>query len=173
MNAKIQSSTSVPKPMQARFDEIVALTDRFCREKLNDEYAELSRRMAAVLARKRPSPLALGQPRTWACAIVYALGQINFLADRSFAPAMSMAELCAGFGVGQSTAGNKAADIRKLLKANRLSAEWSLRSLIAKNPLIWMLSVNGIIMDIRDAPRAAQEAAFERGFIPYIPDDAG
>jgi hypothetical protein len=33
-----------------------------------------------------------------------------------------------------------------------------------------MLSVNGVIMDIRDAPRGAQEEALRRGLIPYIPD---
>ena len=39
------------------------------------------------------------------------------------------------------------------------------------NPLVWMLSVNGLLMDIRDAPREAQVVAFEKGLIPYIPAD--
>ena len=39
------------------------------------------------------------------------------------------------------------------------------------NPLIWMLEVNGLLMDIRDAPREAQEIAYEKGMIPYIPAD--
>jgi Domain of unknown function (DUF6398) len=107
MTMKAPEANAVPKPMQPRYDEIVALTDSFCLEKLNAEYAELSRKMAAALARKRPSPLASGQARTWACAVVYTLGQINFLSDRSFEPAMSMAALCAGFGVGSSTAGKQ------------------------------------------------------------------
>ncbi len=34
-----------------------------------------------------------------------------------------------------------------------------------------MLSVNGMIVDIRNLPREAQEMAFEKGLIPYIPDD--
>ena len=107
----------------------------------------------------------------WACSIVYTLGQINFLSDRAFPPYMSMAELCGGFGVAQSTAGNKAADIRKMLKVERFSAEWSLRALVDRNPLIWMLKVNGFFMDIRNAPREAQEEALAQGLIPYIPDD--
>ncbi len=34
-----------------------------------------------------------------------------------------------------------------------------------------MLSVNGLLMDIRQAPREAQEVAFRKGLIPYIPAD--
>jgi len=34
-----------------------------------------------------------------------------------------------------------------------------------------MLTVNGFIMDIRNAPREAQVVAYERGLIPYIPAD--
>lgn len=39
---------------------------------------------------------------------------------------------------------------------------------LESNPLVWMLSVNGMIVDIRDMPREAQEIAFEKGYIPYI-----
>ncbi len=51
-------STSVPKAMQATYDAVVALTDAFCRDHLNDEYRDLARAMTATLCRKRPSPLA-------------------------------------------------------------------------------------------------------------------
>src|SRR4051812_41155228 len=81
--AKMTASTSVPKSMQATYEAITALIDAFCREHLNEDYRELARRMTAALCRKRPSPLASGQPRTWACGIVYVLGQINFLTDPS------------------------------------------------------------------------------------------
>ncbi len=76
----------VPKKMQAVYDAIVALTDKVCREHLNEEYAQFSRRLAATLCRKRLSPLVSGKPESWACGIVYALGQVNFLFDRSQTP---------------------------------------------------------------------------------------
>src|SRR5579863_3193401 len=106
--AKSARSNSVPKTMQATHDAVVALTDAVCREHLNAEYRDLARAMAAALCRKRPSPLASGQPRTWACGIVYLLGQLNFLTDPSMQPHMATADLCAAFGVGQSTAYPKA-----------------------------------------------------------------
>src|SRR5215213_7229815 len=102
--AKIAFSKSVPKGMQATYEAITILTDAFCRDHLNDEYRALAQDMAAALCRKRPSPVASGQPRTWACGIIYVLGQINFLSDRSFEPSMTMADVGAGFGVSQSTA---------------------------------------------------------------------
>ena len=58
------SSSSVPKVMRAAYDAVVALTDPFCRNFLNDEYRDLARAMSATLSGKRPSPLASGQPRT-------------------------------------------------------------------------------------------------------------
>jgi hypothetical protein len=59
--------------MQAIYDAVVALTDAFCRDHLTEEYRDLARSMAASLSRKRPSPLASGQPRTWACGIIHLL----------------------------------------------------------------------------------------------------
>ena len=69
--------TPIPKPMQAIYDTVIALTDAFCRDYLTDEYRDLARAMTATLSRKRPSPLASGQPRTWACGIIHVLGQLK------------------------------------------------------------------------------------------------
>ena len=75
-----QSSERVPKQMQAKFEAIVSLTDTFCEKHLNEEYAQLCRKLAAALSRKRLSPLATGKVNTWVCGIVNALGMVNFLA---------------------------------------------------------------------------------------------
>ncbi len=40
---------------------------------------------------------------------------------------------------------------------------------MGRNPLAWMIQVDGFIVDARDAPREIQEEAFLRGLIPYIP----
>ena len=164
-------STSVPKGMQATNDAITTLTDSFCREHLDEDYRALAQRMAAALCRKRPSPLASGQPRTWACGIVYVLGQINFLTDPSTKPFMTTADLCARFGVGQSTASAKARVISQALDTSRLNPEWLLPNLLNQSPLLWMAEVNGFLVDLRDMPREVQQIAFDKGMIPYIPAD--
>jgi len=53
--SKSRKSKSVPKKMQAKYDEIVAITDRVCAEHLNGEFAQLARYVTAALCRKRPS----------------------------------------------------------------------------------------------------------------------
>jgi hypothetical protein len=169
--AKFSQSKSIPKNMQATYDAVVSLTDDVCEKHLNAEYGQLARDMTAALCRKRPSPLASGQPRTWACAILYELGRVNFLSDPSTQPYMRLAELCAAFGVGQSTATAKAGVIENSLGVNRLNPIWSLPSLLDQNPLVWMAEVNGLLVDLRMMPREVQEIAFEKGLIPYIPAD--
>jgi len=39
------------------------------------------------------------------------------------------------------------------------------------NPMAWLISVNGFMIDARNAPRQIQELAYKKGMIPYIPDD--
>ena len=95
-------SNSVPKMMLPVYQKIVGLTDDVCEKHLNSEYQDLARAMTRVLCRKRPSPVASGQPRTWARSIVYVLGRINFLSDKSFSPHMTTADLCAACDVGES-----------------------------------------------------------------------
>ena len=61
--------------------------------------------------------------------------------------------------------------IRRMLKVGMMDLDWTLPSRLADNPAVWMLQVNGMIVDVRHAPRDLQEIAFEKGLIPYIPAD--
>ncbi len=162
-------SENVPKKMQAKYDAITALTDQVCKTHLTEEYAELARRLTAKLARKRPSPLERGRAKSWACGIVYALGQVNFLFDSSQDPHIPAAELCELFDVATSTGGNKAKTVREAAKMSRFDPEWMLSSMIEENPLVWMISVNGFMLDARNAPFPIQLEAYQKGLIPYIP----
>ncbi len=160
---------SIPQAARPAYDTIVGLIDQFCQEHLNAEYNQLCRRLAAALARKRPSPITRGKPEMWACGIVYAIGTANFLFDKSQTPHRRADELCRLFGVSPSGGGAKAAQIRKMFGMFQFDPRWTLPSKADKNPLVWMLSVNGMLMDIRYAPRGAQEEAYRHGLIPYIP----
>jgi hypothetical protein len=37
------------------------------------------------------------------------------------------------------------------------------------NPLTWMLTVNGMMVDVRHLPIEVQEVAYQKGLIPYVP----
>jgi hypothetical protein len=161
--AKFNRPISVAKNMQAIDDAIVRLTDEVCAKHLNADYRDLARDMTAALCRERPSPLASGQPRTWACAVLYELGRVNFLSDPATQPHMTLAELCTAFGVGQSTASAKARVIANTLGVNRLNPSWMLPSLVEAHPQVWLADVNGVPVDLRTMPREVQEIAFEMG----------
>ena len=157
--------------MKAKFDEITALTDPLCREHLNEEYEQLIREATAALCRKRPSPLVRGRIDIWACGIVLAVGHANFLADSTQDPHMSSAKVCDALGVKQTTGTSKAALVRSMLRITRFDPNWYLPSRLDSNPVVWMIEVNGLIVDARYIPREIQEIAYEKGFIPYIPGD--
>lgn len=155
--------------MRERYKNITAITDEFCREHLNEEYAELSRKMAATLSRKRPSPLESGRVRSWAAAIVYALGRVNFLSDDSREPHMTMSGLCEKIGVSQSNASSKSREIWSRLGLIQMDPDWCLPSMLEENPLAWMVEVNGLPVDVRMMPKEVQEEAYRLGLFPYMP----
>lgn len=172
-STKIDPKLRVPAAMDAKYRALCTLSDGFCRAHLNESYAALARAALAALCRKRPSPLLTGREDVWACSVIYALGQVNFLSDRSQTPTMPMEELCRLFGVGASTAGNKAKLVRKLLDMHQFGHRWMLPEQLDSAPHVWLLMVNGLIVDIRKMPRDAQEQAFRQGLIPYVPADRG
>ena len=143
----------------------------FCRQHLSEEYAELCGKLADKLARKRPSPLLRGSPAAWASGIVRTIGWANFLSDKTQTPHMRLSDIDSHFGISEGTGAAKLAAIRKMLKISPFDPHWTLPSKLDDNPLIWILDVNGFLMDIRQAPREAQEVAFRKGLIPYIPAD--
>jgi hypothetical protein len=165
-------SENVPAAIKPRYDEITAATDAFCSQHLNDEYAQVCRQMAAALGRKRPSPLVTAKANTWAAGIVQTVGSINFLFDTSQIPHMRSDDLAAGFGLSKSTVANKSKQIKDILKISWLDSTWTLPSRIDHNPMAWLISVDGFIIDARSAPRPIQEQAFRMGLIPYIPGEA-
>jgi hypothetical protein len=45
----------------------------------------------------------------------------------------------------------KSKQIRDLMGMYPMDPDWSTTSMVDKNPLIWMLEVNGLIIDVRHA----------------------
>jgi hypothetical protein len=161
----------IPKEMQNKFDEIAPMIEMFCDEKLSDDYKKLCLHLLEKLCRKRPSPLLGGRVNTWAAGIIYAIGANNFVFDKTQKIHITAAELASKFNISPSTAGNKASEIRKMFNIDYFNAEWMLPELVAENPTIWMVMMNGFIVDIRDMPLEVQQQAFEAGVIPYVPGE--
>lgn len=162
-------SEKIPKAMAEKFAAITTLTDAFCAKHLSEEYRQMIHQVIGALARKRPSPLLKGKENVWAAAAVHAIGRVNFLDDSSQSPHCKPKAIYEFFGIGESTGQNKSREIRDLLKMGPMSPEWTLPSRLAENPLVWMLQVNGLMVDIRRMPIELQQMAFDKGLIPYIP----
>ena len=165
----MSSPEKVPKALAEKFTAITTLTDAFCAKHLNDEYQQLIQRVVGALARKRPSPLLKGREHVWAAAAVHAVGRANFLDDPSQTPHCRSKVIFEYFGIAEGTGQGKSKEIRDILAMGRLSAEWTLPSQLADNPMVWMLRVNGLMVNIRHAPIELQRLAFEKGLIPYVP----
>lgn len=166
----IEDMDLVIPELQPALEEIVDLTDEFCREHLNEEYRQLCSEMAIELA-ELEAPINKGRPASWASGIVHALGFVNFLHDSSQSPHMTSPEIAKGFGISQGTMQSKSKIIRDELELMPFDPDWCLQALLEDNPLVWMLDIDGFVMDIRTAPREAQEQAYRQGLIPYIPAD--
>jgi hypothetical protein len=167
----IGGSSEVPAEFRRAYLEIVSLTDEFCNERLDVEYQELCREMTISICQEG-SPVLRGKRASWASGIVYSVGWVNFLGDPSQHPHVRSEEVAKWFGVSTATMLGKAKTIREGLDLMPLDPAFTLPSRLDDNPLIWMIQLdNGLIIDIRHAPREAQVAAYELGLIPYIPAD--
>ena len=169
---KAVEPSKVPVALQPVFAEITAITGGFCAEHLDEEYARLCAKLAAKLARKRPSPLLCGDRRIWAAGIVYAIGRVNFLADPAQRPHLRTDHLADLLGVRQTTMANKGRLIMDTLGIGLLEPEYSRSEMLDQNPMVWMIQVNDLIVDARWLPEELQVQAWQRGLIPYVPAHA-
>jgi len=160
---------NVPHSVRPYADQVVAVTDAVCRERLDVEYADLCRAVVGKLGRKRPSPLTRGDPRIWAAGVVYAVGQLDFVFDPAQSPHATADQLSEWLGVKKTTMANKARLIRDTVKLSHFDGKFMRRDLVGASPLTWLLEVDGILVDVRRAPQDLQVQAFELGLIPYVP----
>ena len=159
----------VPAALREKFDTIALATDAYCDQHLNDEYKQLIRLALAALCRKRPSPLLKGQEDSWAAGAVHALGMANFLFDATQTPHCKAADIWAHFGLATSTGQTHSKKVREALDMGQMDPQWTLPSRMDANPLVWMLEVNGYMVDVRHMPLEVQDIAFAKGLIPYVP----
>jgi hypothetical protein len=165
-----ESSSQIPMPFRERYAELIDIIDEFCAAHLNDEYREVSHQLAADMCQDG-SPILKGKARSWAAGIIWSLGRVNFLSDASFEPTMTQQEFSKGIGVSPATISAKSRDIWNGLELTPLDPDYTVASQLDRNPMVWMVEVDGFIMDLRSAPRELQVEAYEQGSIPYIPAD--
>lgn len=126
--------------------KLMELTSKFCSEKLDKEYENLCFKLIEKMSRKREIPFLFGKIEVWAAAIVYAIGQINFLFDKSFEPYATPDDICDFFETNKSTTSQKAALIRDMFKMRHYDRNFSTSRMIEEDPFAELAMVNGFIV---------------------------
>jgi len=166
----VAAALGVAKRHRAVFAEVMELVESFCERCLNDEYRDVCQNLTVALCR---SSIKFGRigPEVWASGIVHAIGWVNFLFDPYQKPHVEAGDIAKAFGVSHSSMIARSRTIRDKLRLIQLDPDWCVSSLMKDNPFVWVFTVDGSLMDMRVAPRAVQEQAYEMGIIPYIPAD--
>ena len=159
----------VPKAIHETFMDIVEIVRAFCNEHLDIEYCQMIVKLVAKISRKKPSPILWGKANTWAAGATHTIGTVNFLFDKTQKPHVSFQTLADWFKLSKSIISAKSKEIRDMFKIAQLEPEWTLPSKMDMNPMVWMIMVNGFMVDVRKESYDLQLAAFNAGLIPYIP----
>lgn len=145
------------QPIDEKTSQLIDLTTRFCNQYLDDEYRQLCEKLILKMARKHNVPFQHGKPEIWAGAVIHAIGNINFLFDKSFKPCVCAEELCNYFGASQSAVAGKSKSIRDMFKMRYWDREFSTGRMKEKDPYANMVTINGLIVDMRMLPPKIQE----------------
>jgi hypothetical protein len=119
----------IPNKMKGRYKEITDIAEIYSCEFLNNEYSDLICSVTAELCCKEPCLLVKGNSYAWACAVIHAVGMVNFLFDKNNIPYVSAASLYKHFNISSSNASLKSKAIRDSLNMYPLCEEWRLPSL--------------------------------------------
>ena len=149
--------------IKEKAQRLTGMTGGFCNEYLDEDYKQLCENIIQKMSRKRNVPFLSGKLEIWAAAIVYALGQINFLFDNSFKPYASADDICDYFGTSKSTTGQKAKLIRDMFKMRYYDDEFSTIRTKENNPFSDLVMVNGFIVSMNSLPPEMQEAVRRKG----------
>ena len=135
---------------EAREKQLIDMTSSFCDEKLDDEYKQLSIRLIEKMGRKHDVPFKRGKLEIWASAVIYALGQVNFLFDKSFEPYSTPDEICGYFNTKKSTVSNKARTIREMFGMRQFDNEFSVSYVESMTPRFAVDEKSGFIVPVSD-----------------------
>ena len=142
-------------------EKLLEMTGIFCAQKLDEDYFQLCEKLIKKLGRKRDVPFQRGKLEIWAAAVVYAIGSINFLFDKSFEPYVTAEQVSEYFGTKKSTVSNKARQIKDMFDMWHFNPEFSTQKMTEDNPFNNMVMVDGFIVSLDTLPPNLQEMVKE------------
>lgn len=94
---------------------IKSLFNSYCKKHLDNDYLNLCNKVFEDLIKEDEQIFKRGKAEIWAASVVWSVGSINFLGDKSFEPYATLADVCSFFNANTSTVGQKASKIKDLL----------------------------------------------------------
>ena len=135
---------------------IQELIGTFCVQKLDADYNELCEKLILKMGRKRDVPFQRGKIEIWAAAVVYAIGSINFLFDKSFEPYMTAGEISDYFGTKSTTVSSKAKQIKDMFDLWYFNTEFSTQHMNSTSLFNDLVMMDGFIVPISSIPAELQ-----------------
>jgi hypothetical protein len=145
------------KDIKERENRLLELTKTFCSQKLDNDYSQLCEKLILKMGRKQDVPFKKGKLEIWAAAVIYAIGSINFLFDKSFEPYITPQQISNYFGTKNSTVSNKARQIREMFNLTTFDNEFATQYINESNPINDMVIVDGFIVPLSSLPENLQE----------------
>lgn len=143
--------------LEQKKEQIIELASTFCDKKLNEEYRQLCIELIMTLGDMPAMPLLRGKEQIWAAAVVYTVGNLNFLFDKSSEPHIPSSDIFDHFETKNSTVSAKSRMICDMLDLHRLDNRFATQSMIAWNPLNTLVMVDDMIVPIESLPAEIQE----------------
>lgn len=140
-----------------REKQLLEIVGTFCTQKLDEDYFNLCEKLILKMGRKKEVPFKRGKIEIWASAVVYAIGSINFLFDKSFEPYIASDEICEYFGTKKSTVSSKASQIKSMFDLWHFDPDFSTDHMNESSPYNNMVMVDGLIVSVTSLPIEMQE----------------
>lgn len=161
----------IPAELRGRYERLSGLLTAFAERYVNMSFGYLCLDMAISLCVQCPEVVGRGKPEGWAGGIVHALGMVNFLFDAKQELSIDAGKVREFFGVSQGTIQSKSKQIRDLFGIFPMDPEWSMPEQLVDNPLVWIVEMDGLLVDLRHAPLTMQRRAVDEGLIPMLPGE--
>jgi superfamily I DNA and/or RNA helicase len=127
--SRLKDDIMTKQEIKQKEKQLLEITGTFCVQKLDDDYLKLCEKLIKKLGRKRDVPFQRGKLEIWAAAVIYAIGSINFLFDKSFEPYISAEQIHEYFGTKHSTVSNKAREIKEMFGLWHFNPEFSTKQM--------------------------------------------
>lgn len=147
--------------IKARQNHLIELTTAFCIKHVDKEYSRLCRKLIKLIGKEKEVPFKRGRPEIWAASVIYTIGTLNFLFDKSFKPYIPSKKINEYFQTNSVTISNKAAAIKKMFNLWHYDQEFSTKHMHNSNPFNELVFLDDMIVNIDTLPEDIQQTIRE------------